>query len=81
MPLSRTRWLAAVSVVIQGKLHHCMGPLLTEDGQQPNFAQIYTYDPAMADSEKEVNLRAWHTSTCRIVPAKRSRIGCVSCCK
>jgi hypothetical protein len=29
------------SVVIQGKLRHCMGPLLTEDGQQPNFAQIY----------------------------------------
>jgi hypothetical protein len=47
-------------VVIQGKLHHCMGPLLTEDGQQPNFAQIYTYDPAMADSEKEVNLRMAH---------------------
>ena len=48
------------SVVIQGKLHHCMGPLLTEDGQEPSFAQMYTYDPAMADSEKEVNLRMAH---------------------
>merc|ERR1712224_297731 len=37
------------SYVIQGKLHHCMGPLYPSEGTSKAFAQTYMNDPAMGD--------------------------------
>jgi hypothetical protein len=34
------------SVVIQGKLHHKVGPLAVGDGETPRYAQLYVHDPA-----------------------------------
>jgi hypothetical protein len=33
---------------INGELHHCMGSLLPDKGQQGSYAQLYIYDPAAA---------------------------------
>ena len=39
------------SVVIQGKVYHCVGPLTAAEGQRRAFAQLYVHDPAAADDE------------------------------
>ena len=39
------------SVVIQGKVYHCVGPLTAAEGQKRAFAQLYVHDPAAVDDE------------------------------
>ena len=47
----------APSIVLAGKLYHCIGPLQPHsvDGQEaaPSFAQLYVHDPA-ADNDEAV---------------------------
>ena len=38
------------SLVIQGKLHHFMGPLFPAEGKPTAFAQTYMHDPSMANT-------------------------------
>jgi len=46
----------APSVVIQGKLHHKVGPLGVGEHETPRFAQLYVYDPA-AEGDRIVDQR------------------------
>lgn len=38
------------SVVIQGKLHHKVGALMTSDDAAPQYAQLYVHDPAASET-------------------------------
>lgn len=37
---------------IHGKLFHLQGPLQENEGRIPNFAQLYFYDPAIANASQ-----------------------------
>ena len=46
----------APSVVFQGRVQHRAGSLLPADGEQPRFAQLYVYDPALESTQRYQNM-------------------------
>ena len=44
------------SVVFEGKVHQRYGPLMSENGEQPQFAQVYIHDPATQHSVRFKNM-------------------------
>lgn len=52
--LRGSQW--APSVIIQGKVHHHIGPLERRGEAQPRFAQIWVFDPAHEKEECNVRL-------------------------
>ena len=44
------------SVVFEGKAHQRYGPLMSENGEQPQFAQVYIHDPATQHSVRFKNM-------------------------
>ena len=44
------------SVIFQGKVHHRVGALLPDQGDNPKFAQLYVFDPALESSTRYKNM-------------------------
>ena len=44
------------SVIFQGRVHHRVGALLPESGEQPRFAQLYVFDPTLESSARFENM-------------------------
>ena len=65
------------SLVIQGKLHHFMGPLFPAEGKPTAFAQTYMHDPSMANTTA-LDLRMANSSSSSESDAGVHAASCVS---
>ena len=60
------------SVVIQGKLHHKVGSLMTDEDAAPQYAQLYVHDPAASDTTTlDLRFAKLQVSKSTTVPEKR----------